>query len=60
MREHARAAQPLNISLRIAARVRELSLGQGLTLDALAAQCAVSLDVFLDRADQPSFRDLFA
>jgi transcriptional regulator with XRE-family HTH domain len=41
-REHARVAQPLNISLRIAARVRELRLEQGLTLDALAAQCEFS------------------
>ena len=41
-------------------RVRELSLGQVLTLDALAMQCVVSLDALLESADQPSCRDLFA
>ena len=42
MRERGRGAHRLNISLRIAARVRELRLAQGLTLDALEAQCEVS------------------
>src|SRR5277367_6022138 len=42
MREQARAVQPLNLSMRIAARVRELRLEQELTLEALAAQCEVS------------------
>ena len=42
MTEHAPATSDLDINTRIASRVRTLRAGLGMTLDALAAKCAVS------------------